>query len=65
MVTSFRYLGQVILSAENDWPSVVRKLSCERAVWKRMTRIIRREGAVLQVSGLFFKAMEQAVLLFG
>ena len=26
MVTSFRYLGRVILAAENDWPAVVRNL---------------------------------------
>ena len=39
-------------------------MSQARAVWKRMTRILSREGAELQVSVFFFKAVVQAVLLF-
>ena len=65
MVTYFQYLGRVNSAADNDWPAVVRKLSLARAVWNRMTRILSREGAALRVSGLFFKAVVQAVLLFG
>ena len=65
MVTSFRYLGRVILAADNDWTSVVRNLERARAVWKRMSRIISREGAAPRVSGFFLKAVVQAVLLFG
>ena len=30
-----------------------------------MTRVLRREGVALRVSGLFFKAVVQAVLIFG
>ena len=51
--------------ADDDWPAVVRNLSRARAVWKRMTRILSREGAELQVSVFFFKAVVQVVLLFG
>ena len=65
MVNSFRYLGRVILAADNDWTSVVRNLSRARAVWMSMTRILRREGAAPWVSGLFFRAVVQTVLLFG
>ena len=32
MVTYFRYLGQVILVADNDWSEVARYLSRARAV---------------------------------
>ena len=64
MVTSFIYLGQVISKADDDWAEVVNNLSWARAVWRRMTRILSREGAAPQVSGLFFKALVQAVLLF-
>ena len=42
-----------------------RNLSRARAVWKRMTRILSREGAEPRVSGFLFKAMVQAVLVFG
>ena len=55
----------MISSADNGWPLVVRNLSRARAVWDRITRIISREGAELRVSGFFFKAMVQAVLIFG
>ena len=65
MVTYFRYLGRVILAADNHWPEVVRKFYRERAVWKKMKRILSREGAAPRVSGFFFKSVVQAVLLFG
>ena len=65
MVTSFRYLGQVILAADDDWPEGVNNLSWARVVWRRMTRIISREGAAPRVSGFFFKAVVQAVMIFG
>ena len=39
------YLGRVILAADDDWPTVVRKFSRERAIWRRMMRILSREGA--------------------
>ena len=57
MVTSFRYLGRVISAADNDCPEMVRDLSQAREMWKRMTRILSREGAEPRVSGFFFKAM--------
>ena len=36
-----------------------------RAVWKRITRTLSREGEETQVSGLFFKTMVQGVFIFG
>ena len=65
MVTSFRYLGRVISAADDNWPAVVWNLAKARAVWRRMTRILSREGAETRVSGFFFKAVIQSVLLFG
>ena len=65
IVTSFRYLGRVILEADDDWPAVVRNLENVRAVWRRMTRILRREGSEPRVSGFFFKYIIQSVLIFG
>ena len=65
MATSFIFLGQVISAADNDWPEVVKNSSWTRAVWRRMPRILSREGVAPRVSGFFFKAVVQAVLLFG
>ena len=51
--------------ADDDWPAVVQNLEMARAVWRRMTRILSREGAELRLSGFFFKVVVQSVLLFG
>ena len=64
MMNLFRYLGRVISAADNDWLVVVRTLSRTRAMWRNMARILSREGASLRVSGFFFKAIVQSVLLF-
>ena len=64
MMTSFIYLGRVILAADDDWPAVIRNMAKARAVWRRITNIIIREGAMPCVYIFFFKAVVQAVLLF-
>ena len=64
MVTFFIYLGQVISAADDNWTLVFWNFSQEKALWKRMTRVLSREGAEPQVSGFFFKAVVQAVLPF-
>ena len=50
MVTSFRYLGQVISAANENWPAVVNNLSRAREVWRRMAQILSREEAAPRVS---------------
>ena len=40
-------------------------MSKARNIWMRMTRILIPEGVDPKVSGLFFKVVVQAVLLFG
>ena len=64
MVPSFNYLGRVLSVADDDWPEVIRNLMKARAVWRRMTRILRREGERPRLSEFFFKAVIQLVLLF-
>ena len=63
MVTSLRYLGQVILAADNDWTALVGNFSPTREVWNRMIIILSREGTEPRMSGFFFKAVVQAVLI--
>ena len=65
LVSSFNYLGNVLIPPDNDWTSVVGILRISRKKWARMSRILGREGANVQVSGALFKAVDQAVLLFG
>ena len=65
MVISFQYLGRMISVADDYWPEVTWNLTKAWAVWRRMTRILVRQGARPGVSGFFFKAVVQLVLLFG
>ena len=65
MVTSFKYLVQVTSSADDYWPAVVKNLSRASKLLSSMSRIFSREGAAPRVYGFFFKAVVQAVLLFG
>ena len=50
---------------DNDCPAVVRNFARAKTVGRRMSWILSREGATPWVSGSFFKAVIQAVLLFG
>ena len=64
-VTAFKYLGQVMMAGDYDWPTVVGNLHKARKSWGRLSLILSREGADPNVSGHFFKSVTQAVLLFG
>ena len=44
--------------------AVMRNLSQAGVVWRRMVCILSREGAAPRVSGFFFQAVLQAVMLF-
>ena len=62
-VTAFKYLRRVLMAGYDDWPEVVGILIKARNSWGRLCRILIREGADPKVSGHFFKAVLQAVLL--
>ena len=55
----------MITAADNDCPAVVINLANVQAVWRRLTRILIREGAAPWVSIFFFKDVFQSVLLSG
>ena len=57
--------GRVLTAVDGDWPSVVGNLCNARNSWGRLSRILSREGVDPKVLGHFFKAVSQAVLLFG
>ena len=64
-VTSFKYLGRVISEMGENCLEVVTNLALAKTFWSRMLRILSQEVAAPRLSGLFFKAEIQAVLLFG
>ena len=53
------------MAGDDDWPSVAGNLVKARKSWGRIARILSRERADRRVSGNFFKALVQQVLLFG
>ena len=50
---------------DDDFPSVVGNLQRARKSWGWLLRILSREGADPNVSGIFSKAVIQVVVLFG
>ena len=64
-ITTFEYLGRVMTAGDEDWPEVAGNLVKERKSCGRLARILRREGADKRVLGNLFKAVVQAVILFG
>ena len=64
VVTSSRYLGRVILAADDDWPAVIWNLIKAQALCRRMMRILIREVERPRVFEFFFKAVVWSVFLF-
>ena len=64
-MTAFKYLGRVMTAGDDDWPTVSGNPQKSRKSWVRMSRILIREGSDPKVSGHFFKAVVQVVLMFG
>ena len=65
MVISLKYLGQVLIAGEDNWPSVIGNLKKARKSWAWLTRILGRKGSNPRVFGKCFIAVFQSVLIFG
>ena len=61
---TFRYLGRVLTAGDNDWLAVVGNLGKARKSWGRLSRVLSQEGGNPKVSGIFYKAVAQSLLLF-
>ena len=64
-VSSFRYLGLTLSSANDDCPVVERNLRRARVKWGRLAKILGREGFYKRMAGRFYVTLVQTVLLFG
>ena len=65
MFTLFKYLGRVLMAVDENWLAAVGNLRKKWKSWTWMAKILVREVDIPRVSGMFFKAVVQAVLLFG
>jgi len=64
-VHSFRYLGRMVCSDDNDWLAISTNLKKARAQWSMISRILSRDSANYNIMGYFYKAIVQSVLLYG
>eukprot|EP00978_Attheya_sp_CCMP212_P003779 scaffold8023_cov54-Attheya_sp.AAC.7 len=64
-VPIFKYLGRLLSNNDGDWPAVDANLCKAQKSWARISLILARDGATPRVSGMFYKAVVQSILLFG
>jgi len=64
-VSTFKYLGRPVMSNDSDWHAVYQNLKKARLKWGMLSKILARQEASPRVAGLFYKAVVQAVLLYG
>ena len=64
-VSLFKYIVQILMASENYWTEMTGNLRKAQKKCDWLSRILVREGEKPRVSGMFFKVVVQAVLLFG
>jgi len=64
-VAEFRCLGRQTTEQDSDLPALRRNLQRARQKWAQLSNLLVRDGATHRVSGCFYKAVVQAVLLHG
>ena len=64
-VSSFKYLGRVLTSTDDDWPAMYANLGKARKRWGAVSRVLVRDGANPKCMAMFYKAVVQSVLLYG
>jgi exonuclease III len=64
-VMEFKYLGRVVKNDDGDWPAVIQNVKKATATWGRICRILSKEGANPKAMASIYKAVVQAVLLYG
>ena len=64
-VETFKYLGRLLSMDDNDGPAVRANLLKAQKSWARISRVLREESVPPRVAGMFYKAVVQAVLLYG
>jgi len=64
-VTQFRYLGRILEENDDDAHASSRQLASARTKWNRIGQMLRSEGMKPRAMGYFYKAVVQAILLYG
>jgi hypothetical protein len=64
-VKCFCYLGRVLAANNSDWPALYKNLKKAQAKWALVSRPLLKTGVSIRHVGYFYKAVVQAVLLYG
>jgi transaldolase len=64
-VETFRYLGLLLASNNSDWPTLYYNLKKAQQCWGMISWVLVQDGASTRAMGVFYKAVVQAVLLYG
>jgi hypothetical protein len=64
-VSKFKYLGRLLEESDNDDHAATRQLQRAREKWGRIGKVLSSQGVNAKTMGYFYKAIVQAVLLYG
>ncbi len=65
MVEVFKYLGRMMAQDNNDAQAVRHQLHKAQGTWACIGQVLRSENATPWVAAKFYKAVVQAVLVYG
>jgi hypothetical protein len=61
----FKYLGHLLAQDNNNAQAIQQQLQKARGVWARVGQVLRGENTAPRIAAKFYKAVVQAVLLYG
>jgi len=64
-VEVFKYLGRLLAQDDDDIQAIRAQLQKARATWDRVGQVLRAENVPPRIAAKFYKAVVQAVLLYG
>ena len=64
-VSAFKYLGRILSANDDDLPAVIANVRCARQRWGQVAQLLVWEGTSVSMMSYFYKAVVQAVLLYG
>ena len=64
-VMTFRYLGRPLDQTNDYWTDVQQNIIHAKLFWGRLGTLLQREGVYPKVLASFYRAVVQAILLYG
>jgi hypothetical protein len=64
-VEVFKYLGRLLAQDNNDAQAIRQQLQKAWGVWAHVSQVLRGENVGPRIAAKFYKAVVQAVLLYG